>query len=228
MPPRNFYLVLGIPPDATPEMIRAAYRALAKQCHPDRVGPSGTSHFREITEAYRVLSDPESRSAHNQALRLLSESESSSAEPLVGEMAGSIEPLIAEPITVRRSFYTSPSVDEDVFGWTRRYFARSRGPTGVRHRYADLHVVLSPEEAESGGVLPIEVPAFRVCGACGGCGRGWFSICLACGGAGVAEGRRILRLRIPPLVPDGAAWEVAVPDGNLVLRVRIRVDPLGW
>jgi molecular chaperone DnaJ len=229
MAQRNFYIVLGIPSDASPDMIRAAYRALAKQYHPDRIGPRGTSQFREITEAYRVLSDPESRSAHNQALRLRPASERYVVEPLAGERAGGVEPLVAEPIAIRRSFHTShPSVEEDFLDWTRRYFTESHVPKSGRHRHADLEVVLSPEEAEIGGVLPIQVPAFGTCPTCDGRGRDWFSICLACGGAGVIEGRRTLRLRIPALVPDGASWEVAVPEGGLLLRVRIRVDPFGW
>lgn len=62
---RNYYDVLGIKRDATPEEIKNAYRNLAKKYHPDSTG--GKEHeeakekFQEIQEAYEVLSDPEKR-----------------------------------------------------------------------------------------------------------------------------------------------------------------------
>ena len=54
----NFYLVLGIPRNATGETIRDAYRALARRYHPDRGPGSSAEKFRQIAEAYEVLSHP--------------------------------------------------------------------------------------------------------------------------------------------------------------------------
>jgi hypothetical protein len=230
MPVRNLYLVLGIPPDATPEMIRSAYRTLVKQVHPDRVGPRGTSQFRDIVEAYRVLSDPQSRDAYNRELHLPPTNEGDWPAPFEHER-GPAEPLplVIEPIALRRSLHTShPSVEEDFLDWTRRYFTDSHVPKSERQRYADVEVVLSPVEAEVGGVLPLHVPAFAVCPACGGRGRDWFSICLECNGGGVVESRRTVWLYLPRRVRDGAVWEVSVPEGGVRLRVRVRVDPYGW
>ena len=138
MPRRNLYFVLGIPPDASPEAIRSAYRSLAKAYHPDRVGPSGASQFREIAEAYRVLSDPESRGAHNRELHLPRADERSIVEPLRPEARTAVEPLVAEPIALRRSFHTShPSVEDDFLDWTMRYFTQSRVPKSSRQRIAE-------------------------------------------------------------------------------------------
>jgi len=67
----------------------------------------------------------------------------------------------------------------------------------------DLNVILSRDEAQQGGLLPIQSPASAVCAVCGGWGRDWFSFCLACQGEGVVEGLRTVRLRIPQMVPDG-------------------------
>src|SRR6202171_5605262 len=62
----DFYELLGVPRNATPDQIRSAYRKLAKQHHPD-VGeaPDGAEHFKVITEAYEVLSDPERRQRYD-------------------------------------------------------------------------------------------------------------------------------------------------------------------
>jgi len=59
---RDFYQVLGIGREATPEEVKRAYRKLARQYHPDVNGsPGATDKFREIQEAYEVLSDHEKR-----------------------------------------------------------------------------------------------------------------------------------------------------------------------
>jgi curved DNA-binding protein CbpA len=58
MPP-DYYRVLGILPTATDDVVRAVYRALAKKHHPDTGGDA--ERFREISEAYTVLTDPVKR-----------------------------------------------------------------------------------------------------------------------------------------------------------------------
>ena len=222
---RNLYIVLGIPPGASAAMIRSAYRTLAKEYHPDRIGPGVASRFHEISEAYRVLSDPVLRDAHNAALQ----SESTPAEPTGRWGPGGAEPLVADPIVVRRNFHRSaPSTEEEFVDWTMRNFTARHVPKSGYHREADIEVILTPEEALLGGILPIEVPAFTVCTVCGGSGRDWSSFCRTCSGTGVREGRRTAHLQIPRSVRDGTTWEVPVHEGGLHLRIRIRVDPFSW
>lgn len=62
------YDVLGVTRTATPEQIRTAYRRLARQLHPD-VNPGGGDRFKQVTEAYDVLSDPDSRAVYDQTGR---------------------------------------------------------------------------------------------------------------------------------------------------------------
>jgi len=67
---RDLYEVLGLSDDATDEAIRSVYRQLARTFHPDvNADPAAVDHFREITDAYVVLSDPESRSRYDRARR---------------------------------------------------------------------------------------------------------------------------------------------------------------
>jgi molecular chaperone DnaJ len=66
MYPRNYYAVLRVPEDADPAAVRHAYRVLAHRYHPDAGSGSSPQKFRDATEAYDVLSDPERR--HKQIL----------------------------------------------------------------------------------------------------------------------------------------------------------------
>jgi len=64
----TFYAILGIPPDADEETIRTAYRALARQYHPDVGEGSSPERFREVVGAYETLSDPERRRVYDMEL----------------------------------------------------------------------------------------------------------------------------------------------------------------
>ncbi|MEG4043762.1 DnaJ C-terminal domain-containing protein [Microcoleus sp. Pol17_C1] len=65
---RNYYLILGVPKDATADEIKKAYRRLARQLHPD-VNPgdkSAEDRFKDINEAYDILSDIDKRAQYDQ------------------------------------------------------------------------------------------------------------------------------------------------------------------
>lgn len=68
---KNYYKVLGVPQNAKPEHIKKAYRQLAFRYHPDhnKGGLHGEEHFREIKEAYEVLSDKMRRLQYDAVLR---------------------------------------------------------------------------------------------------------------------------------------------------------------
>jgi curved DNA-binding protein CbpA len=59
----NYYDLLGVSPDATPDEMKAAYRQLVKQHHPDTGAESDFIH--QLNEAYAVLSDPDRRAAYD-------------------------------------------------------------------------------------------------------------------------------------------------------------------
>jgi curved DNA-binding protein CbpA len=64
----DFYAVLGVPPTASADEIGLAFRALAKQLHPDRVGASASDseRFKSVTAAYDVLGDDRLRRSYDQ------------------------------------------------------------------------------------------------------------------------------------------------------------------
>ena len=68
MPDRDYYDILGVARDATDDQIKRAYRKLAKQYHPDqnRGNKAAEAKFKEVQEAYEVLSDADKRARYNQ------------------------------------------------------------------------------------------------------------------------------------------------------------------
>lgn len=66
----NLYEVLGLPDAATPDEIKKAYRRLVRQWHPDvNKDPEAERRFKQIADAYDILSDPKKRAAYDQRLR---------------------------------------------------------------------------------------------------------------------------------------------------------------
>ncbi len=64
-PPVDYYETLQISPNAEPETVHRVYRLLAQRFHPDNGETGNEARFRELTEAYQVLSDPERRAQYD-------------------------------------------------------------------------------------------------------------------------------------------------------------------
>jgi molecular chaperone DnaJ len=77
--PKDYYRILGVSRDASPEAIKRAYRRLAKKYHPDVARHTATDEFREVQAAYETLADAERRRRYDEAL---TRSERNRFEPL--------------------------------------------------------------------------------------------------------------------------------------------------
>jgi molecular chaperone DnaJ len=122
----NYYEVLGVSREASREEIRNAYRRLAKDRHPDLAGGSA-QEFSLLQEAHAVLSDPNRRRQHDEALDL-----AHAADQLAGLDFGSME----DELSARRQEREGPGLGERLRGRFRRKekTAGGRGTDDIRRR----------------------------------------------------------------------------------------------
>ncbi|MBM3153471.1 MAG: molecular chaperone DnaJ [Chloroflexi bacterium] len=165
---RDYYEILGVPRSASADDIKSAFRKLARQYHPDvSKEPDAEERFKEINEAYGVLSDPQKRARYDQYGRAG-----------LGDMGGM-------PDFATMDF---SDIFEELFGglgFGMGGGSRSRRPR--RGRDLQLQVTLTFEEAVFGVEKEIEVTRNEVCGACRGSGAEPGTSpqrCNQCGGRG--------------------------------------------
>lgn len=220
MGPKDHYAVLGVPRDESPQGIRSAFHDLALRHHPDRAGPEGTAAFRDVAEAYRVLSDPALRREHDAALRRRAGPPGPAWSRAAPAREGpAVRDLFGAPASLR------PSADALLDRILRNFL----GPGLAKGEHPEpllCDVVLSADEAARGGVLPIRVPVMAPCPACHGAGGFAGFRCGACDARGHVGHEAVVPLEIPPRVRPGAILEMPLEPlgiGNLWLRARIGV-----
>ena len=155
MAKRDYYEILGIKKDATPEEIKKTYRKLALKYHPDRNSSDSNAEnkFKEINEAYQVLSNSEKRARYDQF---------GSAEGMGGfdfQGGGSSD---------FGNFGDFGDIFDSFFGTsTRRGGRGTRAQKGANLRY---NLEVSFEDATFGKETKIEVPNWENCSKCKGSG----------------------------------------------------------
>jgi len=218
---KDYYLILGIPRNESPAGIRAAYRDLVKQHHPDAAGTSDAGRFRELTEAYEVLSDPDRRRYYNHDLQ-----ESERPSPPGVLTMSEAEPLTRQaPSIFDDSERLRPSLAEcfDRYLWN---FTGTDVPKGEREEGLNIEVVLTPAEAMHGGILPVTLPLFQTCPVCDGTGEDWPFPCNECRAQGITQHRTTLRVQIPPQARSGTVIELPLRGlgiRNFYLRVHVLI-----
>ncbi len=221
MPDRDYYIVLGISRDENAVGIRAAFRDLAKRHHPDRAGPEGASRFREVAEAYRVLGDSTARRHYDEQLRRSQGSAYAIPRP---PRAAAPEPFVDEPLDVFGD--PPPPFAEALLARFLGNFRTSGHPKAERAEPLVCHVLLSGEEARTGGMLPIRIPVLARCRWCRGTGHVWPFPCIACNASGTVQRRATVELRIPAGVTSGSRFTAGLERlgiANLYLEVLVRV-----
>ncbi|WP_127091034.1 molecular chaperone DnaJ [Aquabacter cavernae] len=232
MSKRDYYEVLECDRGADETVLKASYRKLAMKWHPDRNQGNGEAEirFKEVSEAYEVLKDPQKRAAYDRFGHAAFEN----------GMGGAGGPGFGADFAS-----TFADIFDDLFGGQMGGRGGRGGATqGGRGRGSDLryNMEITLEEAFAGKAAEIRIPTSivcescsgtgakpgtqpKVCRTCGGAGKirhaqGFFTLertcpacqgrgsmiedpCTACAGAGRVTRERTLQVQVPAGVEDG-------------------------
>jgi molecular chaperone DnaJ len=174
---RDYYEVLGLPREASEAEIKKAYRRLARAHHPDaNPDDSGAEErFKELTEAYEVLSNPESRRAYDTYGHQI-------------PRAGAGTRGAADPFGGFQDIFETFFGDR--FGGPSggSFFGGSRAPS--RGSDTEVEVKVTLREAASGVEREVKVQTVKECSVCGGVGGTSTRQCGTCGGMGAVRSVR--------------------------------------
>ena len=242
MAKRCYYEILGLARSAGEQDLKSAYRKLAKDCHPDANGGDKDAErkFKELSEAYEVLKDPQKRAAYDHMGHAAFEGPGRGGHGFGPDFASSMSDIF-----------------DDLFG---EFMGGRRGRqrSGGRERGADLryNMDIALPEAFAGKTAQIRVPTSVTCTTCSGAGakagtrpttcptcaghgkvratQGFFTIertcpgcqgrgeiindpCEDCTGSGRVMKERTLSVNIPAGVEDGTKIRLA-GEGEAGLR----------
>jgi molecular chaperone DnaJ/curved DNA-binding protein len=127
---------------------------------------------------------------------------------------------LSQPASIHPSF-------EALYERLLRNFTGIRVPKGERLEDLNIEVILSPEEAARGVMVPIEVPTFHRCPFCDGTGRDWVFPCTYCMEEGYVEKPETVHVEIPSNVAPGTVYEIPLKGlgvHNFYLRLHIFLE----
>jgi molecular chaperone DnaJ len=195
------YSTLGVERKASDEEIKKAYRKLARQYHPDanHGDKKAEERFKEVQEAYSVLSDPDKRKAYDSG---------------GGIFGGGFDPgsfRTGQP----GGFGGFGDIISDLFGNATGRGGTGRPPRPERGRDLETEVHISFEQAMEGAQVPVSVPLSAPCATCRGSGAKpgtQPTICSRCQGRGVeAESQGLFSISQPCSLCGGTGTEIKDP-----------------
>lgn len=247
---KDYYKTLEIDKSATEKDVKSAFRRLALKYHPDRNrdNKQAEERFKEINEAYEVLSDAEKRRKYDQFgvdwEKYDKAGYGSSGSSYGGynyDRSGANSGFsdIFDNIFGSKSktgTRTTPGASTtNDFGFGRAANANAAGTRPVRGDDREQAIELSLEEAFNGATRQMTVQSSDICQVCNGTGLKSGQRCATCLGLGVVPRSKRLEVRIPAGVEESSRVRVTGeggsgfgggPRGDLYLKVHILPHPV--
>jgi molecular chaperone DnaJ len=248
----DYYDILGVTPQATDAELKKAFRTLAMQYHPDRNqgDKQAEERFKEVNEAYAVLSDPDKRAHYDRFGTAPGTGSSSNFDAGFG------------------------SLFEDIFENFLGGSGRGRRTRAARGEDLQYELKITLEDAAAGLETKVQIPRLETCDTCGGTGsepgtrrvacdgcggrgevrmsHGFLTVarpcpkcrgegqinrspCKSCRGEGRQRAERLLSVKIPAGIEDGMQLRLSGegsgglnggPPGDLYVLVRLREHPM--
>jgi len=228
---KDYYELLGVKRDATEEQVRQAYRKLARKHHPD-LNPGdkqAEERFKEINEAYEVLSDAEKRKRYDQLGANWKNGADFNPPPGWGQV--NVEYGDLNDVFGGGGF---SDFFESIFGGGRSSARQAQGPRRSHGKDAEAEMSISLEDAHRGGLQRISIQGARSCPTCNGKGTANGVVCPTCRGAGQVLSPRTIDVKIPPGAREGSVIKLAKQGepghgggeaGDLYVRLKIKPHP---
>ncbi|GBD83953.1 chaperone protein DnaJ [bacterium BMS3Abin02] len=248
---KDYYSILGVSQDADQDEIKRAFRRLARETHPDANpgDPSADARFREVAEAYEVLSDPDRRRAFDRGETI----------DLGDLLVGGFDDLLRSVFGTGGPFgfggQRRPARGRDVAVEVRIGLADAAFGTTSELKFRALSTCrqcagsgaapgsLVKTCSRCGGTGSMQVArrsifgqmmTLTTCNLCQGSGRIVAEPCDVCGGRGVVREERTVSVEIPQGVSTGTRLRLAgrgeaaprgAPAGDLYVEIRVQPDP---
>ena len=251
---KDYYKILGVDRKADPKTIKSAYRKLARKHHPDVSKGKDAERFKEISEAYEVLSDPEKRRRYDtlgpdwqryaQAGPGAGQGPSTGYGPGAGGFHVEYGPEGGDFSDFFRTIFGDMGARreggragrrggginlEDLFGGE----SGGAGSAGSRGQDVEAQVEISLEEAFSGARRSFTMELDEPCPTCHGSGNVNGQPCTTCGGTGWQRARRQVDVKVPAGVRTGQRVRVSGEGGaggrsrgDLYLGVTVAPHPI--
>ena len=247
---KDYYGILGVAPDASPDEIKRAFRRLARDTHPDANpgDPAAEAHFREVAEAYEVLSDPDKRARYDRG-------ETLEFGDLFANF-GSLNDLLSNFFGLGGPFtQQAQSGGQDLLVESRVTLAEAALGVDKELTFHAPHACPDCEgsgaaagtepvtcgECHGRGSLQVArrtmlgtMSVLQTCNRCGGRGEVVESLCPVCRGQRLVEGTRTLTVHLPAGIDSGSRLRLrgeggeGLPGsrpGDLYVQVAVEPDP---
>lgn len=232
---KDYYKILGVDESETAENIKLAYRKLARKWHPDIAGNSSDviRKFKEINEAYEILSDKLKKEEYDRARRFYNYAKNGSETTYRKEETASKTSANKDQFTTNPYFKNFSRTWEDLFSGKRNSYENNKAETPKEKRGEDIStdIEITVLEAINGTQKIINMFQTSPCPKCGGRKFVNGSICHHCNGKGEHSEYKKFTVKIPAGIKNGS--KIRLPkegctginggaNGDLYITVHIK------